>query len=116
MRHRSNVKKLNRPKDQRVSLIRNLLKSMVKHETINTTEARYKVLRSHFDKLINTAKADDNTAVRRLFAILRDKELCDKTIEMARKYDSKNSGYLKVYKLDNRKGDNAKMVRVELTK
>lgn len=116
MRHSNKVKKLNRPKDQRVSLVKNLMKSILKHGTINTTEARYKVVRSHFDKLINTAKSDDNTTVRRLFAVLRDKELCEKAMDIAKGFDNRNSGYLRAYKLDNRKGDNAKMVRIEIVK
>lgn len=117
MRHRNTVKKLNRPTDERISLIRNLLKSIVKNEKITTTEARSKVVRSHFDKLINLAKKSDMDSFRKAFAILRDTELTRKlTDDIAKRYDHKNSGYLHTYKLENRKGDNARMVRIELTK
>lgn len=116
MRHRNTVNKLNRAKTERVSLIRNLLKSIVIHETINTTENRYKAIRSHFDKLINQAKIEDNSSFRRLFAILRDEKLCQKAMDIAKTFEGRTGGYLRVYKLDNRGGDNAKMVKVELVK
>ncbi|MEI7603720.1 MAG: 50S ribosomal protein L17 [bacterium] len=117
MRHRNTVLKLNRAKPERVSMVRNLLKSIIKHETINTTESRYKSLRSHFDRLVTVAKAGDNTATRRVFNILRDKELSMKMInDIAKRYETRNSGYLRAYKLENRQGDNAKMVKIELVK
>lgn len=117
MRHRNTVKKLNRAKTERVGLIKNLLKSVVKYEVINTTESRYKVIRGHFDKLVNIAKIGDQNAMRKLFAILRDEVLVDKLINnIAKRYDTRKSGYIKAYKLDNRGGDNARMVRVEVIK
>ena len=117
MRHRNTVKKLNRAKTERVGLIKNLLKSIVKYEVINTTEARYKVIRGHFDKLVNTGKVGDQNSTRRLFAILRDEELVKKVTEnISTRYANRKSGYLKSYKLENRGGDNAKMVRLEVIK
>ena len=117
MRHRNTVKKLNRRKNERVSMVKNLLKSLVKYEVIKTTEARYKVLRGSFDKLVNTAKKRDIESYRRVFAILRDKELSNKvTQDFVKRYSEKKSGYVKSYKLENRRGDNAKMVRVEVIK
>jgi large subunit ribosomal protein L17 len=117
MRHRNTVKKLNRPKNERVLMIRNLLKSLVENESIVTTESRYKVVRSSFDKLVNTAKKNEELlAMRRIFAVLRSKELSRKVVEDLAKRHEKTSGYLNAYKLDNRKGDNAKMVKVQISK
>jgi len=119
MRHRNTVKKLNKSKSERKGLIRNLLKSLIEHDSITTTEARYKVLRGHFDRLIKTSRTsgEENTTLRRVYDVLRDEKLARKLInDISKKDEGRTSGFLRCFKLDNRQGDNAKMVKVEIVK
>jgi large subunit ribosomal protein L17 len=67
MRHRKNTFKLGRNTGHRRSLVANMLKALIEHERIVTTEAKAKVLRSYADKMVTLAKK--NTLATRRKAI-----------------------------------------------
>lgn len=56
MRHRKSRFKLGRNTGHRRSLVANMLKSLIEHERIVTTEAKAKILRKHADHMITLAK------------------------------------------------------------
>jgi len=56
MRHRKNTFKLNRNSGHRRGLIANMLKALIEHERIVTTETKAKILKSHADKMVTLAK------------------------------------------------------------
>lgn len=58
MRHRIAGRRLGRPTDQRIALLRNLVTSLLWHGSVVTTEARAKEARSMAEKLITLAKED----------------------------------------------------------
>lgn len=58
MRHRVAHRKLNKPTDQRMALLKNQVQALFTHERIITTEARAKEVRSLAEKLITKAKVD----------------------------------------------------------
>ena len=58
MRHRIARRKLNKPTDQRMALLKNQVQQLFLHERLVTTEARAKEVRSLAEKLITKAKAD----------------------------------------------------------
>jgi len=59
MRHRVGLRKLGRPTGHRLSLIRNLMTDLIRHEHLQTTEPKAAELRREVEKLIGTARAGD---------------------------------------------------------
>jgi large subunit ribosomal protein L17 len=64
MRHKIAHRKLNKPTDQRMALLKNQVQALFMHERVITTEARAKEVRSLAEKLITKAK-EDTVANRR---------------------------------------------------
>ena len=58
MRHKLSHRKLNKPTDQRMALLKNQVQALFMHEKVVTTEARAKEVRSLAEKLITKAKID----------------------------------------------------------
>jgi large subunit ribosomal protein L17 len=114
--HRIDGRKLGRKTGPRKALYRNLIVSVLRYETIKTTEARAKEVRGQVEKVITLAKDGSLAARRRIVAELPDEPLViDKLInEIAPKYSDRNSGYTRIVKLGARPGDAAPMVQLEL--
>ncbi len=107
----------------KTSLMRNLVTELVVHEKLTITEMRAKELRSHFDKLVTLAKRQDLHARRQAARVLRnisaDKEntaLQKLFSTLALRYKERQGGYTQLFKVENRKGDNAPMVLIQLVK
>lgn len=58
MRHRVARRKLNKPTDQRMALLKNQVQALFMHERVVTTEPRAKEVRALAEKLITKAKVD----------------------------------------------------------
>lgn len=105
----------------RNGLMRNLATELIINERLEITETRAKELRRHVDKLITLGKRQDLHARRRAASFLLDIDANEKEMALqklfngvAKKYKGRNGGYTRILKLDNRKGDNAPMVIIEL--
>lgn len=103
------------------ALMRNLTSELIINESLKITEARAKELRKHVDKVITWGKRGDLHARRQAIAYLRDieDEKCNTAVDkafttLAKKYKTRNGGYTRILKLENRKGDNAPLVLIEL--
>jgi len=109
MRHRVKRKKLGRPTEHRVMMLRNLVTDLMEHGKVVTTIARAKELRRLADKVITKAKAEDKLkALREVNAIVTKKEVAFKVVnEIAPKYADRNGGYTRLLHYDFRKGDAA---------
>ena len=96
----------------------NLAISLIKNERIETTEARAKTARRDVEKLITHGKNGSLVSRRAVLAFLmNDKEATKKVFEeLAVRYKDRNGGYTRILKLDERKGDDALMVILELVK
>ncbi len=115
MRHQKAVKKLGRTKSHRKAMMRNLVTSFLKHEKIETTEAKAKELRSLAERIITLGKRDNLHARRQILKVIPDKKTTKKIMEeIAPRYKLRNSGYVRIMKFRHRKGDNAKISIVEL--
>ncbi len=109
------MRKFGRKKSNREHLIRNLLTSLVLYERIDTTVAKGKEIKTAFDRLIARNKSADFNAVRRLQKILFDRNAVKKTVkELLPRYSERTSGFVRSYRLENRLGDSAEMIRLEL--
>ena len=86
------------------------------HESIMTTEARAKEVRKFVDKMITYGKRGTLVSRRKALAFLHnDKEVTNKIFnELAPRYKDRNGGYTKIIKINERRGDDALQVRLEL--
>lgn len=105
----------------RQGLMRNLVTELVVHERLLVTEKRAKELRKTIDKLITLAKRQDLHARRQASSILRNIDVNEtETVlqklftDIAKRYNERSGGYTRLLKTDDRKGDNAPMVYIEL--
>ena len=108
-------RKLGRPSDHRNLMLRNLVTSLLKHGRIETTETRAKETKKLAEKMITLAKRGDLHARRQVLAFVIEKEVVKNVFEeIAPKYQDRNGGYTRMYKLGPRRGDAAPMVILEL--
>ena len=121
MRHRVAGRRLGRSSGHRRALRRNLITELFRHERIKTTEAKAKAIRSDAEKLITLAKRglqDDSYnlhARRQAVAALNDPAIAKKLFdELAPRYEEREGGYTRLYKLGRRQGDGAPLVVLEL--
>lgn len=115
MRHRKKGRRLGRFASEKKALLRNLLTSLFKHESIITTEAKAKELIPMAERVISIAKKQDINAIRRLSGIIYEKEVASKIFSSAELF-SRESGHFRIYKLGVRQGDGAPLVKVALIK
>lgn len=94
--------------------VRNLVTELVIYEKVTVTRSMVKPVVKEFDHLVTLAKKGDLHSIRQAASILKKYNVENKPDalnklfhELATKFASRNGGYLKVYKLENRKGDNA---------
>ena len=115
MRHRVAGRKFGLPSDQRMALLKNLVRELIRHEGITTTEPRAKEVRGMAEKVITTAKTDTVSARRQARRILNDEDLVKRLFdEVAPKFRERPGGYTRITKIGLRRGDAAQMVKLEL--
>lgn len=115
MRHRQAGRKLQRTKEQRRALLRNLATSFFEHERIVTTEAKAKDLRRVAEKLITRARKDNVHSRRLAASYLTNRSSLDRLFkEIAPRCEDRNGGYTRIVKLGPRPGDAAMMCAIEL--
>ena len=113
MRKHDKNRKFGREKNQRNALIKSLLRSLVVHEGIDTTEAKAKEIRPHIEKLVTIAR-NHTIAGERLLESRIGIEAAKKLIKtIGPKYKGRTGGYTRVIKLPVRKSDSSKMAQIE---
>ncbi|ABW66544.1 50S ribosomal protein L17 [Desulfosudis oleivorans] len=115
MRHRKSGVKLGRTGSHRNAMFRNMVTSLLKHEKIQTTDAKAKELRRWADHVITLAKRGDLHARRQVMAIVREKNVVHKLFaEAAERFGSREGGYTRLTKIGARPGDAAPVTLIEL--
>lgn len=115
MRHRLGHRKLNRPTDHRLLMLRNQVTDLLRHGRIKTTEARAKEVRGLAEKMITLGKDGSLASRRRAMAFVLDQGVVGKIFtEIAPRYADRSGGYTRLTKLGLRKGDGAALAQVEL--
>ena len=108
-RHGYKGRKFGRETDQRLALVRGLMCSLIKYQTITTTLARAKEIRRLTEKLITIAKKGDLSSRRLIISRLNDLESADLLVDVIAPQIKRDSGYLKIERAGYRRGDNAEM-------
>lgn len=116
MKHSVYGKRLGRDKNQRTALFRGLVRALILHEAIKTTEAKAKAIKGLVDKLVNRAKRSDNASKQVVNSFLTQPDVAKKLFDdIALRYkDDRVSGYTSIVRLGTRQGDGAMMVRMSL--
>jgi len=88
---------------------------LFRHEQIRTTEAKAKAIRPQAERLITLAKRGDLHARRLAARDVQDPETLRKLFdELAERYEDREGGYTRIYRLGLRKGDAAPVVLISL--
>lgn len=134
MRHLKAGRRLGLNSAHRHAMLRNLVTSLMRHERLQTTEARAKELRKVADRVITlarrvtpdslvglegaalqTAQSNRVHAIRQARLLIEDRELLERIFSVySARYATRPGGYTRILKLGTRPGDQAKMVLIEL--
>lgn len=109
-------RKLGVDNKHRKSILSNLTKDVIMNGSVETTETRAKEARKFVDKMITYGKDGGLVARRKALAFLRNDTAAVKKVfdELAPKYANRNGGYTRILKMDERRGDDALIVVLEL--
>lgn len=138
MRHAKRTFKVGRTSSHRKALVANLLKSLIEHGRIETTETKAKELKRQADKMVTLAKENTLAARRRAIAKMqisfnfltpkqkREAKAGDtssynadrKVIgilfdDLGKRFEQRPGGYTRIIKTNYRLGDNASKCIVE---
>ncbi len=109
------TRKLGRPTDQRMAMLRNLVTNLLEKGRIETTVQKAKETQSMAEKMITLGKENTLHSRRQALAFITKEDVVTKLFaEIAPKYAERNGGYTKIYKIGPRRGDAAEMAIIEL--
>jgi large subunit ribosomal protein L17 len=96
-------------------MLRTAVTDLLRHETLQTTDAKAREIRRMAEKVITRGKTDTLHSRRLAAAVLRDKKVLSKLFdELGTRYEDRPGGYTRIVKLGSRKGDAAPMAIIEL--
>lgn len=94
--------------------VRNLVTELIVYEKVTCTKGMTKDVIKEFDHLVTLAKRGDQHSKRLAAAVVKQYNVDENTTaldklfnDLAKQFANRNGGYLRVLKLENRKGDNA---------
>ena len=109
-------RKLGRDSKHRRSMLANLTKAVIMNESIETTVDRAKETRKFVEKMITYGKKGDLVSRRKAYAFMHNDKKCVEKLfnELAPRYKERNGGYTRIIKKENRIGDDALVVILQL--
>ena len=114
MYHGKAGRKLGRTSSHKEAMLRNMVTSVIKHESIRTTDCKAKELRKLSDKMITLGKRGDLHARRQALSVVRDKSAVSKLFgELTERFRNREGGYTRIIKIGYRFGDNAPVSMLE---
>lgn len=116
----SGYSKLNRRSDQRKAMLRDLVTQLIIHERITTTTTKAKELKRLADKMVTLGKKNTLASRRQAAQTVRplaagdNKDAVQKLFaDIAPRFQERNGGYTRVYKIGPRRGDAVEMAIIE---
>lgn len=99
MAHNNKARSFGRSADQKRALMRSLMKSLIIHERISTTEAKARELRPMIEKLVTRARTNTVAARRVVSSRLgNDDEVVKKLFALAPRFKERPGGYTRIVK------------------
>ena len=109
------TRKLGRPTDQRIAMLRGMVNALLEKGKIETTVTRAKEIRPLAENMITLGKRGDLHARRQALSFITKEDVVKKVFdELAPKYAERNGGYTQIFKTGVRRGDNAPMAIIKL--
>lgn len=116
MRHLKRTAKLGRTGSHRNAMLANLVCSLIKHRRITTTLAKAKAARSVAEKMVTLGKRGTIHDRRRAASRLRQEEAVRILFnEIAPSQKTRQGGYTRIIRLNERPGDAAEIAILEWT-
>lgn len=137
MRHRKHTFKIGRTASHRRCMIANMVKSLIVHGRIKTTERKASELKRHADHVVTLAKSNTLANKRKIIGELMirynslttkearaakngdtssyntDRRVMGKLVELAERFSTRNGGFTRVLKEGYRVGDGASLCYIE---
>ncbi len=114
MRHRKAGRHLGRDSAHRRALYRNLVTDLLRYERITTTDAKAREIRPIAEKMITLGRRGDLHARRQALSYIYDRYVVEKVFDdIAPRMADRPGGYLRITRLEPRKGDGARMAVIE---
>ncbi|MBI3181973.1 MAG: 50S ribosomal protein L17 [Myxococcales bacterium] len=115
MRHRVGQRKLQRSTEHRLSMLRNMVTSLLEHERIQTTVPKAKEARPLAERVITLGKRGGLANMRLASRTVRSKAVLTKVFEdLKERYAERAGGYTRIIRLGFRRGDAAEVALLEL--
>ena len=109
------IRKLGRPTDQRMAMLRAMTTYLLEEGQIKTTVSRAKEVAPLAEKMITLAKKNDLAAYRQVLSFLTKEDVAKKLFDqIGPKYADRQGGYTRVVRIGPRRGDAAEMAIVQL--
>ena len=110
------TRKLGRPTDQRMAMLRGMVTLLLETGKIETTYTRAQEVSAKADEMITLGKKGDLAAYRAALAYITKEDVAKKLFTViAPAYAEVNGGYTTVLKMGPRRGDGAETAIVRLT-
>ena len=111
----SSNRKLGKPTDQRMAMLRAMVTYLLENGQIKTTYTRAKEVAPLAEKMITLAKKSDLAAYRQALAFITKEDVAKKLFdEIGPKYAERNGGYTRIVRIGARRGDAAEMAIIQL--
>lgn len=111
----SHNRKLGKPTDQRIAMLRAMTTYLLENGQIKTTITRAKEVAPLAEKMITLAKQNDLAAYRQALGFITKEDVAKKLFqELGPKYAGRNGGYTRVVRIGPRRGDAAEMAIIQL--
>ena len=108
--------KFGRETGLRTALMKSLVRSLIIHDAITTTEAKAKALRPIIEKLVTRAREASLADRRILVARIGDPKAAKRLVDTIAPTMKRAGGYTRIVKLPIRKKDGAKMAHISFVK
>ena len=109
------VRKLGRPTDQRMAMLRAMTTYLLENGQIKTTISRAKEVAPLAEKMITLAKKNDLAAYRQALSFITKEDVAKKLFDqIGPKYATRDGGYTRVVRIGPRRGDAAEMAVIQL--
>ena len=109
------IRKLGRPTDQRMAMLRAMTTYLLENGQIKTTVTRAKEVAPVAEKMITLAKTNTLASYRQALSYITKEDVANKLFkEIGPKYADRSGGYTRVVRIGPRRGDAAEMAIIQL--
>ena len=116
MRHKVDRRRLGLPTDQRLALLRNLVRDLLIHGEVATTLIRAKEARRLAEKVVRRSKIDTVHSRRMVRRIIEDEDVINSLFtEIAARFSDREGGYTQIIRKSfRRRGDGSPLAILKL--